>query len=35
LHEPDQRARIEAARRAADSTTRVLIERERLFQVER
>jgi len=32
LHEPDQAARIETARRHADSTTRPLIEGERLFQ---
>jgi tetratricopeptide (TPR) repeat protein len=32
LKEPDQGARIEAARRHADPTTRPLIERERLFQ---
>jgi choline-sulfatase len=32
LGEPDQAARIEAARRGADSTTRPLIERERLFR---
>lgn len=32
LKEPDQGARIEAARRHADPTTRALIERERLFQ---
>ena len=32
LNEADQAARIEAARRHADSTTRPLIERERLFQ---
>lgn len=32
LRESDQAARIEAARRRADSTTRPLIERERLFQ---
>ena len=31
LGEPDQGARIESARRAADATTRALIERERLF----
>jgi choline-sulfatase len=35
LHEPDQAARIGAARRGADATTRVLIERERLFTGER
>lgn len=32
LREPDARARIEHARANADATTRVLIERERLFQ---
>jgi choline-sulfatase len=32
LHEPDQAARIEAARANADATTRELIGRERLFQ---
>jgi choline-sulfatase len=32
LHEPDAPARIEAARNSADATTRVMIERERLFQ---
>ncbi len=32
LHEPDQAARIAAARRKADATTRDLIARERLFQ---
>lgn len=32
LREPDQGARIEAARRRADATTRPLIARERLFQ---
>jgi tetratricopeptide (TPR) repeat protein len=32
LHEPDARARIEAARAHADANTRVMIERERLFQ---
>jgi len=32
LREPDRAARIEAARRRADATTRPLIERERLFQ---
>jgi choline-sulfatase len=32
LHEPDQAARIDAARRHADATTRELIARERLFQ---
>jgi Tfp pilus assembly protein PilF len=31
LGEPDQAARIEAARRRADATTRELVERERLF----
>ena len=31
LDEPDQAARIERARQRADATTRVLIERERLF----
>jgi tetratricopeptide (TPR) repeat protein len=31
LGEPDRAARIEAARRRADATTRPLIERERLF----
>jgi len=31
LGEPDQAARIDAARRHADATTKVLIERERLF----
>ncbi|MET0556861.1 MAG: sulfatase-like hydrolase/transferase [Vicinamibacteria bacterium] len=31
LREPDARARIEAARKRADATTRPLIERERLF----
>jgi tetratricopeptide (TPR) repeat protein len=31
LHEPDSNARVEAARRKADATTRALIERERLF----
>jgi tetratricopeptide (TPR) repeat protein len=34
LHEPDQAARIEAARRRADATTRPLIARERLFRDE-
>jgi arylsulfatase A-like enzyme/Tfp pilus assembly protein PilF len=32
LHEPDQAARIEAARRGADAATRKLIDSERLFQ---
>jgi arylsulfatase A-like enzyme/thioredoxin-like negative regulator of GroEL len=32
LGEPDRRARIEAARRGADATTRELIENERLFE---
>jgi choline-sulfatase len=32
LHEPDQAARIERARRGADATTRELIARERLFR---
>ena len=32
LHEPDQAARIERARRRADATTRPLIASERLFQ---
>ncbi|HET7698733.1 MAG TPA: sulfatase-like hydrolase/transferase [Vicinamibacterales bacterium] len=32
LNEPDARARIDRARQKADATTRVLIERERLFQ---
>ena len=32
LGEPDQKARIDAARRHADGTTRPLIERERLFE---
>jgi hypothetical protein len=32
LGEPDRAARIEAARRGADATTRPLIARERLFQ---
>jgi hypothetical protein len=31
LHEPDQEARIAAARRKADAVTRPLIEKERLF----
>jgi hypothetical protein len=31
LNEPDREARIEAARRRADTTTRPLIEREKLF----
>jgi hypothetical protein len=31
LREPDAAARIEAARRRADATTRALIARERLF----
>jgi arylsulfatase A-like enzyme/Flp pilus assembly protein TadD len=35
LGEPDQAARIDAARRRADETTRDLIARERLFQVPR
>jgi tetratricopeptide (TPR) repeat protein len=35
LNEPDQAARIEAARRRADATTRELIARERLFQASR
>jgi Tfp pilus assembly protein PilF len=35
LGEPDQAARIEAARRRADATTRELIARERLFQAAR
>jgi tetratricopeptide (TPR) repeat protein len=35
LGEPDQAARIDAARRRADATTRPLIERERLFQAPR
>jgi hypothetical protein len=35
LGEPDQRARIEAARRRADATTRELIAREQLFQAAR
>jgi hypothetical protein len=33
LDEPDKVARIEAARRHADGTTRELINRERLFAV--
>jgi hypothetical protein len=32
LKEPDQAARIDAARRGADATTRELIAREKLFQ---
>jgi Tfp pilus assembly protein PilF len=32
LREPDQRARIDAARQHADATTRELIAKERLFQ---
>ena len=32
LGEPDRAARIDAARRRADAATRILIERERLFQ---
>jgi choline-sulfatase len=32
LGEPDREARIEAARRGADATTRPLVERERLFR---
>ena len=32
LHEPDQEARIEAARRRADATTRPLVDSEKLFQ---
>ncbi len=32
LHEPDQAARIAAAREHADATTRKLIASERLFQ---
>lgn len=32
LHEPDQAARIEAARRGADARTRDLVARERLFR---
>jgi tetratricopeptide (TPR) repeat protein len=35
LGEPDREARIAAARKGADATTRALIERERLFQGER
>ncbi len=35
LGEPDQAARIDAARRRADATTRELIARERLFQAAR
>lgn len=35
LKEPDQAARIEAARRGSDPTTRELIARERLFQSDR
>jgi len=35
LNEPDQAARIEAARRRADATTRELIARERLFRAPR
>jgi thioredoxin-like negative regulator of GroEL len=35
LGEPDQAARIDAARRRADATTRELIARERLFQATR
>ncbi|MEO8499825.1 MAG: sulfatase-like hydrolase/transferase [Vicinamibacteria bacterium] len=35
LREPDQAARIEAARRSADATTRELIAHERLFQTDR
>jgi arylsulfatase A-like enzyme/Tfp pilus assembly protein PilF len=35
LHEPDQAARIDLARRRADSTTRDLVARERLFQAAR
>jgi tetratricopeptide (TPR) repeat protein len=35
LGEPDQAARIEAARRGADETTRELVARERLFQAPR
>jgi hypothetical protein len=31
LNEPDRAARIEAARRKADASTKPLIERERLF----
>jgi len=32
LHEPDAPARIALAREKADATTRMLIERERLFK---
>jgi hypothetical protein len=32
LNEPDARARIQAARNAADAVTRPLIEREALFR---
>jgi hypothetical protein len=32
LNEPDRAARIEAARRGADATTRALIATERLFK---
>ena len=32
LNEPDKAARIQLARQKADATTRVLIERERLFR---
>jgi hypothetical protein len=32
LHEPDARARIDAARQRATPVTRALIERERLFR---
>ncbi len=35
LHEPDREARIEAARRRADATTRPSIDSERLFQAGR
>jgi choline-sulfatase len=35
LHEPDREARIEAARRRADATTRPLVDGEKLFQVGR
>jgi len=35
LREPDREARIEAARRGADAMTSVLIQKERLFGVER
>ena len=35
MREPDQTARIDAARRRADATTRPLIEREKLFQAGR